>query len=156
MRDGGGRSYLMTIHVSKPQGIVDGQPLALRIAGHERARGSWTRPVGSPGRLRIPRGRSAAAAARLVHPFSRGLRRSHGKTPRPAPKESLRLWVPYVVGDLYGSPNAGEISPTSLNPDLSFTLDLNASLPHDSLTYRFDIVLRGRRSTLFENRLEGN
>ena len=50
-----------------------------------------------------------------------------GKTPRPAPKEALRLWVPYVVGDLYGSPNAGEISPTSLNPDLSFTLDLNAS-----------------------------
>ena len=35
-------------------------------------------------------------------------------------------------------------------------LDLNASLPHDSLAYRFDIVLRGRRSTLFENRLEGN
>jgi hypothetical protein len=49
-----------------------------------------------------------------------------GKTPRPAPKESLRLWVPYVVGDLYGSPNAGEISPTALNPDLSFTLDLNS------------------------------
>jgi hypothetical protein len=38
----------------------------------------------------------------------------------------LRLWVPYVVGDLYGSPNAGEISPTALNPDLSFTLDLNS------------------------------
>ncbi len=35
-------------------------------------------------------------------------------------------------------------------------LDLNASIPLDSLAYRFDIVLRGRRSTLFENRLEGN
>ncbi len=35
-------------------------------------------------------------------------------------------------------------------------LDLNASVPLDSLAYRFDIVLRGRRSTLFENRLEGN
>jgi protocatechuate 3,4-dioxygenase beta subunit len=35
-------------------------------------------------------------------------------------------------------------------------LDLNASLPHDTLAYRFDIVLRGRRSTMFENRLEGN
>jgi protocatechuate 3,4-dioxygenase beta subunit len=35
-------------------------------------------------------------------------------------------------------------------------LDLNSSVPLDSLAYRFDIVLRGRRSTLFENRLEGN
>jgi protocatechuate 3,4-dioxygenase, beta subunit len=35
-------------------------------------------------------------------------------------------------------------------------LDLNASLPFDSLAYRFDIVLRGRRSTFFENRAEGN
>ena len=35
-------------------------------------------------------------------------------------------------------------------------LDLNASVPMDCLAYRFDIVLRGRRSTLFENRLEGN
>ncbi|MCY6380125.1 protocatechuate 3,4-dioxygenase subunit beta [Hoeflea prorocentri] len=28
--------------------------------------------------------------------------------------------------------------------------------PFDSLAYKFDIVLRGRRSTLFENRMEGN
>lgn len=35
-------------------------------------------------------------------------------------------------------------------------LDLNASIPLDSLAYKFDVVLRGRRSTLFENRLEGN
>jgi protocatechuate 3,4-dioxygenase beta subunit len=35
-------------------------------------------------------------------------------------------------------------------------MDLNASVPMDCLAYRFDIVLRGRRSTLFENRLEGN
>jgi len=35
-------------------------------------------------------------------------------------------------------------------------LDMNASVPLDSLAYKFDIVLRGRRSTLFENRLEGN
>ena len=35
-------------------------------------------------------------------------------------------------------------------------LDLNASVPLDSLAYKFDIVLRGRRSTMFENRLEGN
>jgi protocatechuate 3,4-dioxygenase beta subunit len=35
-------------------------------------------------------------------------------------------------------------------------LDMDASAPMDSLTYRFDIILRGSRSTLFENRLEGN
>jgi protocatechuate 3,4-dioxygenase beta subunit len=35
-------------------------------------------------------------------------------------------------------------------------LDLNASAPFDSLAYRFDIVLRGQRSTYFENRTAGN
>jgi len=35
-------------------------------------------------------------------------------------------------------------------------LDINASVPFDSLAYCFDIVLRGRRSTMFENRLAGN
>lgn len=35
-------------------------------------------------------------------------------------------------------------------------LDLNEAKPLDSLAYRFDIVLRGRRSTFFENRPEGN
>jgi protocatechuate 3,4-dioxygenase, beta subunit len=35
-------------------------------------------------------------------------------------------------------------------------LDMNAAIPMDCLAYKFDIVLRGRRSTLFENRLEGN
>jgi protocatechuate 3,4-dioxygenase, beta subunit len=35
-------------------------------------------------------------------------------------------------------------------------LDLNAAIPLECLAYKFDIVLRGRRSTLFENRLEGN
>lgn len=35
-------------------------------------------------------------------------------------------------------------------------LDMNAAVPLDCLAYRFDIVLRGRRSTLFENRPEGN
>jgi protocatechuate 3,4-dioxygenase beta subunit len=29
-------------------------------------------------------------------------------------------------------------------------------VPLDTLAYRFDIVLRGQRSTMFENRLEGN
>lgn len=35
-------------------------------------------------------------------------------------------------------------------------LDMNASVPLDCIAYKFDIVLRGRSSTLFENRLEGN
>jgi hypothetical protein len=47
------------------------------------------------------------------------------KTPRAGPKEPIRLWVPYVVGDIYGSPNEGELSPVELHPDLTFTMDLN-------------------------------
>ena len=35
-------------------------------------------------------------------------------------------------------------------------LDMANMLPFDCLTYRFDIVLRGRRSTFFENKREGN
>ena len=35
-------------------------------------------------------------------------------------------------------------------------LDMDATIPMDATAYKFDIVLRGRRSTLFENRLEGN
>jgi len=54
-----------------------------------------------------------------------------GKTPRPAPQDNLRLWVPYVVGDLYGGPNEGEFAPVALKPDLSFSLDLNKN--HDRL-----------------------
>lgn len=39
---------------------------------------------------------------------------------------------------------------------LTAKLDLNETIPLDSIAYKFDIVLRGRRSTVFENRLEGN
>lgn len=39
---------------------------------------------------------------------------------------------------------------------LTAVLDLNNAEPMDCLAYRFDIVLRGRRSTMFENKLEGN
>ena len=35
-------------------------------------------------------------------------------------------------------------------------LDMSGMQPFDSLAYRFDIVLRGRRSTVFETRPEGN
>jgi len=39
---------------------------------------------------------------------------------------------------------------------LTAKLDMNATIPLDTIAYKFDVVLRGRRSTLFENRLEGN
>ncbi|WP_300039522.1 protocatechuate 3,4-dioxygenase subunit beta [uncultured Roseobacter sp.] len=39
---------------------------------------------------------------------------------------------------------------------LTARLDLDSTIPFDTVAYRFDIVLRGRRSTLFENRPEGN
>jgi protocatechuate 3,4-dioxygenase beta subunit len=39
---------------------------------------------------------------------------------------------------------------------LTARLDMNATIPLDTIAYRFDIVLRGRRSTMFENRPEGN
>ncbi len=35
-------------------------------------------------------------------------------------------------------------------------LDMNATVPMDARAYKFDIVLRGRRSTMFENRKAGN
>ncbi len=35
------------------------------------------------------------------------------------------------------------------------TLDFNQAVPLDSLAYRFDIVLRGSRQTVFENKLQG-
>lgn len=35
-------------------------------------------------------------------------------------------------------------------------LDMENTIPMDTRAYKFDVVLRGRRSTLFENRKEGN
>jgi protocatechuate 3,4-dioxygenase beta subunit len=35
-------------------------------------------------------------------------------------------------------------------------MDWGNTIPMDSRAYKFDIVLRGRRSTMFENKLEGN
>jgi hypothetical protein len=50
------------------------------------------------------------------------------KTIRSLPKEPLRLWMPFVVGDIYGSPNAGEIVPVTLKPDMSFRVNLNEAI----------------------------
>jgi hypothetical protein len=52
-----------------------------------------------------------------------------GQTLQSAPQEPLRLWMPYVVGDFYGAPNAGELVPVELRPDMSFSINLNAALP---------------------------
>lgn len=50
-----------------------------------------------------------------------------GKTLRKTPTEPLRVWVPHLVGDIYGSPNEGEVAQVTLKPDLSFTLNLNGA-----------------------------
>jgi len=50
----------------------------------------------------------------------------------------------------------GTIPDPAARQRLVAPLDLNAAIPIDSLAYRFDIVLRGTRSTVFENKLQGN
>ena len=50
----------------------------------------------------------------------------------------------------------GTIPDPAARQRLVAVLDLRATVPLDSLAYRFDIVLRGFRSTLFENKLDGN
>jgi protocatechuate 3,4-dioxygenase beta subunit len=50
----------------------------------------------------------------------------------------------------------GTIPDPAARQRLVAPLDMNAAVPIDSLAYRFDIVLRGTRSTLFENKLFGN
>ena len=48
------------------------------------------------------------------------------------------------------------ISDPAAIAQLTARLDMDATAPMDALAYRFDIVLRGRGSTPFENRMEGN
>ena len=61
-----------------------------------------------------------------------------------------------LIGKLRGSKKRTTIPDEAAIDRLIAPLDVNASVPMDTLAYRFDVVLRGRRSTLFENRLEGN
>jgi protocatechuate 3,4-dioxygenase, beta subunit len=51
---------------------------------------------------------------------------------------------------------AGTLSDPDAIQRLVALLDMNAAVPLDSLAYRFDIALRGRRQTLFENKLQGS
>jgi protocatechuate 3,4-dioxygenase beta subunit len=64
----------------------------------------------------------------------------------------------YFEGDplIRSCPIANGIPDPAALEQLIAPLDLNATIPMDATAYKFDIVLRGRRSTLFENRLEGN
>ncbi len=64
----------------------------------------------------------------------------------------------YFEGDplIARCPILASIPDPSAVDQLIAPLDLNASIPLDSLAYKFDIVLRGRRSTMFVKLLEGN
>jgi protocatechuate 3,4-dioxygenase, beta subunit len=63
----------------------------------------------------------------------------------------------YFEGDplLAHDPMFGMIPDREAASLLVAPIDLNATVPLDTLAYRFDIVLRGRRATLFENKLQG-
>jgi protocatechuate 3,4-dioxygenase beta subunit len=64
----------------------------------------------------------------------------------------------YFEGDpmIWQCPIVSTIPSREAIEQLVAALDRRATIPHDALAYRFDIVLRGRRSTPFENRPEGN
>ncbi|UVF17532.1 protocatechuate 3,4-dioxygenase subunit beta [Microvirga terrae] len=64
----------------------------------------------------------------------------------------------YFEGDpmIWQDPIAMTVPDRAAVEQLIAALDRQNTLPMDSLAYKFDIVLRGRRSTMFENRMEGN
>ncbi|WP_223422532.1 protocatechuate 3,4-dioxygenase subunit beta [Tateyamaria pelophila] len=64
----------------------------------------------------------------------------------------------YFEGDplIWTCPIVATITDTAAVEQLIAPLDMNNTVPMDARAYKFDIVLRGRRSTLFENRMEGN
>lgn len=64
----------------------------------------------------------------------------------------------YFEGDpmIWKCPIVNTIPDRRAIEQLIAPLDWGQTIPMDARAYKFDIVLRGRRSTLFENRLEGN
>lgn len=64
----------------------------------------------------------------------------------------------YFEGDpmIWKCPIVATIPDRQAIEQLIAPLDWGNTIPMDARAYKFDIVLRGRRSTLFENRLEGN
>ena len=64
----------------------------------------------------------------------------------------------YFEGDpmIWKCPIVQTIPDKAAVEQLVAALDWANTIPMDARAYKFDIVLRGRRSTLFENRMEGN
>lgn len=64
----------------------------------------------------------------------------------------------YFEGDpmIWKCPIVMTIPDRAAIEQLVAALDWQATIPMDARAYKFDIILRGRRSTLFENRMEGN
>lgn len=64
----------------------------------------------------------------------------------------------YFEGDplIWHCPIVGAIPSREAIETLVAPLDLNATIPMDARAYKFDIVLRGRRATMFENKPEGS
>lgn len=64
----------------------------------------------------------------------------------------------YFEGDplIWKCPIVRTIPDKAAIEQLVAALDMEATIPMDARAYKFDIVLRGRRSTMFENRMEGN
>jgi protocatechuate 3,4-dioxygenase, beta subunit len=64
----------------------------------------------------------------------------------------------YFEGDpmIWKCPIVNTIPDRAAIEKLIAPLDWGYTIPMDARAYKFDIVLRGRRSTLFENRMEGN
>lgn len=64
----------------------------------------------------------------------------------------------YFEGDplIWKCPIVSTIPSREAIESLIAPLDMEYTIPMDAMAYKFDLVLRGRRSTMFENRLEGN
>ncbi|MEW9837274.1 protocatechuate 3,4-dioxygenase subunit beta [Mesorhizobium marinum] len=64
----------------------------------------------------------------------------------------------YFEGDplIWRCPIVRGIPDRAAIEQLIAAVDMEATIPMDARAFKFDIVLRGRRSTMFENRLEGN
>lgn len=64
----------------------------------------------------------------------------------------------YFEGDplIWRCPIVSTIDDQHAVKRLISTYDHHNTIPFDARAWKFDIVLRGRRSTLFENRMEGN
>ena len=64
----------------------------------------------------------------------------------------------YFEGDpmIWNCPIVTTIPDKRAIEQLIAPLDMANTIPMDARAYKFDIVLRGRRSTMFDNRMEGN